>query len=268
MIHTRPTIRLIIVLLCLIWANSSHGNELVLEIVPLKHRVAKDLIPTLRPLLGPKGSISGVRHKLFIRDNQQNIAHIKTALEHLDVAQTNLLVSLRFQDIGNTTSGDIQRQYSTRRHQQLQTIRVLEGKPGFIEAGKTRTDTKYFIDLAHDQLVLAESEVVRSVTSGFLVTVHLLQDDAAEVKITPQFSFASDHSLRHIQFHNMATQVKVQLGQWVIIGSNDRNLNEIHAAVWNQYGTHRDGSARIQIKVEKADRGRGTEKPDSRRPTR
>ncbi len=267
MIYTKPAAHIIIVLLCLAWVGSVHSNELVLEVVPLKHRLASDLLPTIRPLLGLKGSISGAQYKLFIRDNQQNISRIRTVLEHLDVAQATLLISLRFQDIGNTVRGDIQRQYATRRHQQLQTIRVLEGKTGFIEAGKTRTDPQYFIDLAHDQLILAESEVVRSVTSGFLVTVHLLQG-VADIKITPRFSFAVDESQRHIQFHNMASQIKVQLGQWVTIGSNHKKLNEIQTAVWNQYGTHRDGSERIQIKVEKTDNKRATEKTNSRRPAR
>ncbi|NOZ10269.1 MAG: hypothetical protein GXP09_04395 [Gammaproteobacteria bacterium] len=251
--HTQLTARLVIILLCLSWAGSAHSTELVLEVVSLKHQLAKDLIPAIRPLLGPKGSISGAQQKLFIKDDPQNITHIKTALKQLDVAQANLLVSLRFWDIGNTNQGDIQHQYSTQRQQKLQTIRVLEGKTGFIEVGKSRVDTQYFVNLAHDQLALTESEVVRSVTSGFLVTVHLLQG-IADVKITPRFSFAVDDSLRHVRFYNMASQIKVQLGRWAIIGSNDTNLNEVHAAIWNQYTTHRDETARIQIKVEKVDK--------------
>lgn len=69
--------------------------EPVLEVIPLHHRTAEEIIPILQPMLAREGTLSGFKGQLIVRTTPDNLAEIKRILASLDSAPRQLLISVR-----------------------------------------------------------------------------------------------------------------------------------------------------------------------------
>ena len=72
--------------------------EMTMEIIPLRHRLIDEVIPVLRPLLAPGGTLTGMNNQLIIKTTDENLAQIKSVLDSLDHAPRKLLISVK-QDV-------------------------------------------------------------------------------------------------------------------------------------------------------------------------
>ena len=70
-----------------------------MEIIPLQHRMTDDVVPILRPLVAPGGTITGMNNQLIIKTTPDNLAEIKNVLQSLDRSPRRLLITVK-QDIG------------------------------------------------------------------------------------------------------------------------------------------------------------------------
>ncbi len=82
-------------LLLLFVSIAVHAELLVLEVVPLKHRLANDLLPTLRELVAEGGSVTGLNNQLIIRTTPANLAELKQVLASIDQRQQQLRITVR-----------------------------------------------------------------------------------------------------------------------------------------------------------------------------
>ena len=82
-------------LLLLFLSIAAHADLLVMEVVPLKHRLANDLLPTLRELVADGGTVTGLNNQLVIRTTPANLADLKRVLAGLDVRQQQLRITVR-----------------------------------------------------------------------------------------------------------------------------------------------------------------------------
>lgn len=82
---------LLLLLLCI----AARADLMVMEVVPLKHRLANDLLPTLRELVAEGGTVSGLNNQLIIRSTPANLAELKQVLAGLDVRQRQLRITVR-----------------------------------------------------------------------------------------------------------------------------------------------------------------------------
>ena len=73
-------------------------DGMVMEIVPLRHRLVDDLVPTLRALLAPGGTVTGLQDQLVIRTTPENLAELKRVLGALDTKLRTLRITVR-QDV-------------------------------------------------------------------------------------------------------------------------------------------------------------------------
>jgi hypothetical protein len=177
-----------------------------LEIIPLRHRTAEQVLPALQPLVEPGGTLSGSRGQLFLRASAGNAADIKRALEAIDRPLRRLQISVRFDDAlererrgieatGTIGSGgarvgvsaqDSHRSAGERVDQRLQ---VLEGGRAVIFTG--------------------QSTPLQDLVTGFEVTPRLSGDrvflEIAQRRDTPQTQQLA------------ATSVTTRLGEWVEI---------------------------------------------------
>ncbi len=151
--------------------------ETVLEVIPLHHRMAEEVIPILQPMLVREGTLSGFKGQLIVRTTPGNLAEIKRILASIDSAPRQLLITVR-QDadarhqrssaevsgnVGNDnvrviippTSGERQggrvviREGDSRVRARVldsnsavadrntQTLRVMEGREAFIRVGQS-----------------------------------------------------------------------------------------------------------------------------------
>jgi len=86
--------RLLLVLL-LVSLGAIAAEKQVLEVIPLGYRQAEDVIPMLRPLLAPGGTLTGMKNQLIVRTTPSNLAELKQVLAIADAAPRRLMISVR-----------------------------------------------------------------------------------------------------------------------------------------------------------------------------
>src|SRR5438105_7458395 len=69
-----------------------------LEIIPLRHRTAEQVLPALQGLVEPGGTLSGQGSQLIVRTTPANLAEIRRALAAIDTPARRLQISVRFDD--------------------------------------------------------------------------------------------------------------------------------------------------------------------------
>ena len=57
-------------------AFAAQAQQQVLEVLTLGYRQADDLIPLLRPLLAPGGTLTGTSNRLIVRTTPANLAEL------------------------------------------------------------------------------------------------------------------------------------------------------------------------------------------------
>lgn len=78
---------------CLLLPAALGAEEI--HVIPLKHRSAQEIIPVIRPLLGPNDAVSGTDYRLLVRTAEKNMREIERVLAQLDVARRNLTLTVR-----------------------------------------------------------------------------------------------------------------------------------------------------------------------------
>src|SRR3954470_1385969 len=99
------TRRLVWIVLLLMPIFSLAGETQVLEVISLGYRQADDVIPMLRPLPAPGGTITGTKNQLVVRTTRANMAELKQVLATVDAAPRRLMISVR-QTSGMDSSRD------------------------------------------------------------------------------------------------------------------------------------------------------------------
>src|ERR1044071_3930849 len=142
--------------ICLITVILVAGKTLAqgaLEIIPLRHRTADQVLPALRPLMEPGAVLTGQGTQLIVRTSPANLAELKRALDDLDRPLRRLQISVRFDDAvdqaaqGVETSGRVtnrgssvdvrvQERQGTATGRVDQRVQVLEGGRAFISTGR------------------------------------------------------------------------------------------------------------------------------------
>ena len=85
-------------LLLLLYLSSpviGHAQQLVTEVVPLGYRTVNEVIPVIRPLVSPPGSITGLQGQLVVTATPQAMQQVRKVLASLDKSPARLLISVR-----------------------------------------------------------------------------------------------------------------------------------------------------------------------------
>jgi type II secretory pathway component GspD/PulD (secretin) len=98
-----PGVRIVVVIAtqaisaaaALICATAVFAQATVLEVIPLRHRQAAELIPIIQPMLPREGSVSGFQGQLVVRTTPANLEEIKRILASLDTAPRQLVITVR-----------------------------------------------------------------------------------------------------------------------------------------------------------------------------
>lgn len=75
------------------------ADDMVMEIVPLEHRLIDDVLPVLRELVVPGGTVTGMNDRLILRSTPANLADLKRVLGSLDTPARRLRITVR-QNVG------------------------------------------------------------------------------------------------------------------------------------------------------------------------
>ena len=233
--------RFLVLLLFLAPAVLAQGT---LEVIPLRHRTAEQVLPVLRPLLEPGGAMSGQSYQLIVRTSPGNLAQIRSALEAIDQPARRLVISVRFDRTrqaarsgveagarissrGSRADVRIEDARSARDEQVDQRLQVLEGGQAFISTG--------------------ESRIYNEAATGFAV-VPRISGGNVFLDITAQ---QEDFTRRGaVQGQRAASTVSGRLGDWIELGGAGSSSARADSGILSsRQGTATD-ERRIWVRVE------------------
>jgi len=82
--------------------NFAQAQQMVTEVIPLGYRSINEIVPIVRPLISPGGSVSGLQGQLVVTATPQKMAEVRKLLTTLDKAPARLLISVKR---GKSSSG-------------------------------------------------------------------------------------------------------------------------------------------------------------------
>lgn len=85
--------RLVLVLLLLLPVPLAAPAEI--HVIQLKHRPAEELVPVIRPLLGPNDAVSAVDYRLIVRTSETRRREVERVVQQLDIARHQLTLTVR-----------------------------------------------------------------------------------------------------------------------------------------------------------------------------
>ena len=203
----------------LLGSATVHG-QYALEILSLRHRTAEQVLPTLRPLVEPGGTLTGQGNQLLVRASPVNLAELRRALEAIDRPARRLQISVRFDDsfdAARRSIGASGRIGTDRSNVELrardsassgearigQRVQVLEGGHAMIYTGQSQPVRERRYIQTPGGVVSQEVTVLHDTRMGFEV-VPRLAGETVQVDVAG----ANGH-----------TTASGRLGQWFELGA-------------------------------------------------
>ncbi|GAB2891314.1 secretin N-terminal domain-containing protein [Uliginosibacterium flavum] len=239
-----------------------------MEIIPLRYRLIEQVMPTLRPLLEPGGSMSAMSGKIIVRASPENIEQIRRALEAIDTRARSLMISvrqggsaqeedtrigadgrvvIRNGDIDVSGRGQAYSRNSQSSGQTLQTIQTVEDGEAYIYLGKS-------VPLPMTQMVYGPGGAVVSrgtqyvdVGSGFSVRPQLAGDQVV-LTIAPQNQRMNGSGA--IEGSRLSTTVRGRLGQWMPLGGVSQQSDNRGSGIVDYRSGRSEQTSEYWIKVE------------------
>ncbi|MEO8164537.1 MAG: secretin N-terminal domain-containing protein [Betaproteobacteria bacterium] len=259
------TLGLLLLLLVVATTTGAQAQETVLEVIDLKYRSAEQIVPLLRPLLAPGGTLSALQNRLIVRTTVQNLAELRKVLDAVDRMPKRLVISVRQQasatglesdvelagSVGHdgarvsvppsrvggegTTAqvrkGDNTAQVRARRAQAtsmergVQTVQVLEGNVAVIRVGQSVPVASRRVIRTPQGTQISESMEYRDEDRGFSVRPRL-NGTQVTLKISSRLDAPADSGSQAFNIQHVDTVVAGTLGQWMEIGGVDQTRSQ------------------------------------------
>ena len=261
-----------------------------LKIIPLKHRSAEELIPVIRPMLGPGENVGGMQYQLFVRASDKGLRDIELLLAELDRARKNLKITLQ-QDVARSSGATAQGISGEVRTGDARVVvpsrRESGGRGGLVIGGAEEDGLRYKItrstgtsqdnnsqfvsvlegmpafirvgqSLPYVQrfLVFAGNRITYGQDTQFLnVTTGFevlprLNGDQVELEIAPRLPFVGNGGIQDVRFQELRTTVSAKLGEWVDLGGMTSGRDEVSRAIFETASTQSGERRTVRLKVE------------------
>jgi len=270
-------------------APLTHAADPELRVIPLKHRLADEVVPVVRPLLAPGESVSGMDSRLIVRAAPRTFAQIEHVLAEVDTPRRNLRISVRHAgeservqdhqgvsgDVrrGNTRivvtngtrstggvtvgqtgpDGNVQlrseRHVTTKRDTSSQNLTVLDGGRAFLRVGESIPQVQPFLALVGSRLGVVAGIQYQDVTTGFEVEPRILGEQI-QLTVTPRLAFRSNQGAQTINFQELGTVVTVKPGEWVDLGGAVESANEVNRQILGTRRSTDSEESRFLIRVD------------------
>ena len=228
------------------------------KIITLQHRFADDLLPIIQPLAGEDGVVTGMQNQLIFRTSPENMAEIEQVIASMDVARSNLKITVNRQNnldstqhgvdvsgrkrIGNTAIStyryprqaragvqiDSQNNCSTTNQNSQQFINVVDGEFAFIQVGQSVPFTQEWRTFAHRYTHIQRTTEFIEVSTGFAVRPRSIGGQI-ELDITPRIAQLNQQGF--IDFEALRTVVRVNKGEWFDLGGAMQRNDEVSRAI-------------------------------------
>ncbi len=281
----RLIITALLVALITVLAPASVGAE-EMRVIQLKHRPAGEIIPLIRPLLGPEDALSGTDYRLIVRTSDRNLKDIERLLAQLDVAQRQLRITVeqRVADDRDTTTHSVEgevgvgdkariklpekssdnrglvvqkdslrlrtgQRTTVGRNETTQTVMTLDGQRASIRIGQSVPHVKKILAIGGRHVLIAQGIELQDVTTGFDLLPRV-RGDRVLMEISPRLSTLRDPATGLADFQELTTTVEVKLGEWIDLGTILGQRNEIDRTILESAATESGERRTIRLKIE------------------
>ncbi|ADE15851.1 NolW domain protein [Nitrosococcus halophilus Nc 4] len=242
------------------WSQSEE-----LAILPLKHRIPEEVLPTLRPFLAEGAAIQADNNLIIVRTTQENLEQLKTILAQVDRPLQQLLITVkqlstreaaRFRahieiPQSNQSRARIAGTGTRDQRSDTQQVRILEGQAALLQTGQSIPLADRVWLLQGGRLLTQNSIRYRDVVSGFEVLPRT-NGNRVTLEIRPYQANLSGQGGGRIGMQTLVTQVSIPFGQWFELGGADGTRQQ--QGIGTVYGTHSrtEELRHIFIRVDKA----------------
>jgi type II secretory pathway component GspD/PulD (secretin) len=274
----------LISLLCL-FAAFSLAAETVFEIIELRYRMADELLPVLRPLVEPEGTISSTQNKLIVRAPRENMRELRKLVSQLDTVPRQLLVTVHQGGSSDSTTravgvagkgkfGDATVDVPSSVDPSLpgigvagskggvelrggqrdthasnngdQQLRVMDGREAVIYVGQAVPYTTKSVGPGGSVTVNTQ---LREVLTGFVVRPRL-QGDQVTLDVSPQQESLDEGQGGAINVSRLSTSITGRLGEWIDLGAVTQQTTTENRRNFSRSTTDSESSQQVLIKVE------------------
>lgn len=217
---------------------SLSAAQYALEIIPLKYRTVEQVLPALRPLLEPGGTLTGQANQLIVRASPANLADLRRALDAIDRPLRRLQISVRFDDALEASRQGIEA--SGRISNRGSRVEV-QAQQSSSRAGERVDQRVQVLEGARATLFSVQS-MQQDLATGFEVVPRLSGNDVF-LEIAPQRETVES-------YQRAATSVAGRLGEWFELGAIGSGATREDRGIASASGARAAQSRRIWVKVE------------------
>lgn len=205
-----------------------------LTIIPLRHRPAEQIVPSLRPLVEQGGAISSMGDKILLRVSPGNLAELRAAIAALDTPLRRLVVSVRQGEVREASGGGLGVDgrlapgnsrviirggagSSEQRDDVSQQVQVVEGGRALIQVGQSLPLMFREWRAAPGGWVQVDSVRYMDVGTGFLAAPQVVGNQVT-IEISPSMERIGEGGA--VESSRLATTVSGALGSWIPLGGS------------------------------------------------
>jgi hypothetical protein len=264
-------------LLLALWALACFARAAELEVITLSYRSAEQVIPVIRPLLEPGGTVSGMQNQLILRTSKANLAEIRKVLASLDAMPRRLMITVR-QDaeglsarsgaelsgsvgsggvvVGTQRPGQERRGVTARVYESrgaederiTQQVQVLEGNPATIQVGRSVPVPSQTVVRGANGLIVTDTVTYRDFSTGFDV-VPRVSGERVLLDISPRRETPTG-DLGAGKVQRVVTTASGRLGEWIELGGPARNDARSDSGLLIGAAGMRKDDVRVWVRVE------------------
>jgi len=278
----------LIVYLVLLLPQFALAENMILEVIPLQHRMVDDVVQIIRPLVTPGGAVTGINSQLIIKTTPSNLTEIKRILKNIDHAPRRLMITVK-QNVSDSlnsrentltvkyASDDVQinagHDHSSEglsvstgdKNSQLHLrtldntlhtdsrntfkVQAIEGRPVFINQGQSVPVKSSTSYVSERGVVVNQSTDYHEVRSGFYVLPRL---NGGQVTLIAATKLSSVQPGRHptSNVQGVETTVTGGLGEWMQLGGIDQSFHQDTLQNYASSGRRGQEMRTVLIKVD------------------
>ena len=264
------------------------AQQTVLEVIDLKYRSADQMVPMLKPLLAPGGTISAAQNRLIVRTTPQNLAELRKVLDAVDTKPKRLVISVRQAaaatglaseaevsgSIGtngarvtvpgnrseqgataqvrkgdNVVRGRVLSSQSAATDRGVQTVQVMEGNVAVIRIGQSVPVRSASVIQTPQGPQVYESVEYRDVDTGFRARPRV-HGDQVTLEISLRSDTVADANAQVFDIQRIDSVISGRLGEWMEVGGVDQNRAQNEGATISRRSGSVSDDRKVFLKVD------------------